>query len=53
MIADAGKSRLETVFAEVPLLTWKRSLLFAFVGVALASPALPQVLGRRRDVSDP
>ena len=45
MIADAGNSRLETVFAEVPLLTWKRSLLFAIFGVALAAPALPQALG--------
>jgi hypothetical protein len=30
---------------EVPLLTWKRSLLLAFVGVALAAPALPQTWG--------
>ena len=45
MIADAGSSRFETVFAEVPLLTWKRSLLFAIFGVALAAPALPQALG--------
>ena len=32
------------------VLTWKRSLLLAVLGVALAAPARPQTLGRGRDV---